>query len=59
MPKTNNEIAQTQMSEKMVVKTHVVTRGESIRDIARQYGVSATDIKRWNPVAPWQSQGGR
>ena len=47
---TNNEIAQTQMSEKMVVKTHVVTRGESIRDIARQYGVSATDIKRWNQL---------
>lgn len=45
---TNNEIAQTQVTEKMVVKTHVVTRGESIRDIARQYGVSATDIKRWN-----------
>ncbi|MDE5904490.1 lytic transglycosylase domain-containing protein, partial [Duncaniella sp.] len=38
---TNNEIAQTQMSEQMVVKTHVVARGESIRDIARQYGVSA------------------
>ena len=47
---TNNEIAQTQMSEKMVVKTHVVARGESIRDIARQYGVSATDIKRWNQL---------
>ena len=47
---TNTEIAQTQMSEKMVVKTHVVTRGESIRDIARQYGVSATDIKRWNQL---------
>lgn len=47
---TNNEIAQTQMSEKMVVKTHVVTRGESIRDIARQYGISATDIKRWNQL---------
>lgn len=47
---TNNEIAQTQETEKMVVKTHVVTRGESIRDIARQYGVSATDIKRWNQL---------
>lgn len=47
---TNNEIAQTQLTEKMVVKTHVVTRGESIRDIARQYGVSATDIKRWNQL---------
>ena len=47
---TNNEIAQTQLTEKTVVKTHVVTRGESIRDIARQYGVSATDIKRWNQL---------
>ena len=45
---TNNEIAQTQASGKMVVKTHTVSRGESIRDIARLYGVSATDIKRWN-----------
>ena len=32
------------------MKTHVVTRGENIRDIARQYGVSATDIKRWNKL---------
>ncbi|MCM1138743.1 MAG: transglycosylase SLT domain-containing protein [Duncaniella sp.] len=45
----NNEIAQTQTS-RVVKKTHVVTRGESIRDIARQYGVSATDIKRWNKL---------
>ena len=34
----------------MTVKTHIVGRGESIRDIARQYGVSATDIKRWNQL---------
>ncbi|WP_297070566.1 LysM peptidoglycan-binding domain-containing protein [uncultured Duncaniella sp.] len=47
---TNNEIAQTQQVERMTVKTHVVTRGESLRDIARQYGVSATDIKRWNKL---------
>lgn len=46
----NNEIAQTQNVEKLVRKTHVVTRGENIRDIARQYGVSATDIKRWNKL---------
>ena len=45
----NNEIAQT-LTERMVVKTHTVGRGESIRDIARQYGVSATDIKRWNKL---------
>ena len=47
---TNNELAQTQVAERMTVKTHVVSRGESIRDIARQYGVSATDIKRWNQL---------
>ncbi len=28
--------------------THVVQHGESLRDIARKYNVSATDIKRWN-----------
>lgn len=32
------------------VVTHTVKRGESIRDIAQQYGVSATDIKRWNDL---------
>ncbi len=46
----NNEIAQAPLTERMVKKTHVVTRGENIRDIARQYGVSATDIKRWNQL---------
>lgn len=46
----NNELAQTQLIERTVVKTHVVSRGENIRDIARQYGVSATDIKRWNQL---------
>ncbi|MBO5455051.1 MAG: transglycosylase SLT domain-containing protein [Muribaculaceae bacterium] len=46
----NNEIAQAQIPERIVRKTHVVTRGENIRDIARQYGVSATDIKRWNKL---------
>lgn len=44
----NNALAQSQVVEHMTVKTHVVSRGESIRDIARKYGVSATDIKRWN-----------
>ncbi len=32
------------------VVTHVVKRGESIREIAQHYGVSATDIKRWNDL---------
>lgn len=47
---SNQVIAQTQVTERMVVKTHTVSRGESLRDIARQYGVSATDIKRWNKL---------
>ncbi len=33
---------------KVVRKTHVVSRGENIRDIAKKYNVSATDIKHWN-----------
>ncbi|MCM1163594.1 MAG: transglycosylase SLT domain-containing protein [Muribaculaceae bacterium] len=44
----NNEIVATQDTTRVVKKTHTVKRGENIRDIARQYGVSATDIKRWN-----------
>lgn len=28
--------------------THEVARGESLRDIAKRYGVSSTDIKHWN-----------
>ena len=45
----NNEIA-SQATERVVKKTHVVTRGENIRDIAKMYAVSATDIKRWNKL---------
>lgn len=33
---------------RMITKTHTVGRGENLRSIARKYGVSATDIKRWN-----------
>ncbi len=47
----NNEIADASaLTEKTITKTHVVGRGENIRDIARSYGVSATDIKRWNKL---------
>lgn len=46
----NTQIASTQSTEKMVVKYHEVARGENLRDIARKYGVSATDIKRWNQL---------
>lgn len=44
---SNAEISQT-ITEKMVKQVHTVGRGENLRDIARKYGVSATDIKRWN-----------
>lgn len=44
----NNEIALAQDTTRVVKKTHTVAKGENIRDIARTYGVSATDIKRWN-----------
>lgn len=46
---SNNEIA-TQATERVVKKTHTVSRGENIRDIAKMYAVSATDIKRWNKL---------
>jgi len=46
---TNHEIA-SQATERTVTKTHVVHRGENIRDIAKMYAVSATDIKRWNKL---------
>lgn len=45
----NNEIASS-ATERTVTRTHVVQRGENIRDIAKLYGVSATDIKRWNKL---------
>jgi membrane-bound lytic murein transglycosylase D len=31
--------------------THRVQRGDSIAAIARRYGVTVADVKRWNPVA--------
>ena len=38
----------TLLVDHIVKVTHTVKRGENIRDIAKKYGVSATDIKRWN-----------
>lgn len=38
----------TLLVDHIVKTTHTVKRGENIRDIAKRYGVSATDIKRWN-----------
>ncbi len=43
----NKEIAEA-VTDKMEEVTHVVGRGESLRDIAKHYGVSSTDVKRWN-----------
>lgn len=37
-------------TSKLVRKNHTVGRGENLRDIAKKYGVSATDIKRWNKM---------
>lgn len=43
----NKEIAEA-VTDKMEEVTHIVGRGESLRDIAKHYGVSSTDVKRWN-----------
>ena len=36
------------VTDRMEEIVHTVSRGESLRDIAKHYGVSSTDIKRWN-----------
>lgn len=43
----NNEISVLAV-DSIETLSHIVGRGESLRDIARRYGVSSTDIKRWN-----------
>lgn len=35
---------------KLVVKTHVVKRGETLSKIASKYGVGIADIKKWNKL---------
>lgn len=45
--KENTKVDET-VSDKMEELTHTVGRGESLRDIAKHYSVSSTDIKRWN-----------
>lgn len=45
---TENIDIPTQVADSVVTIHHVVARGESLRDIAKQYSVSSTDIKRWN-----------
>lgn len=37
-----------EFSTKLVVKTHKVKRGETLSGIAKKYGVSVSDIKKWN-----------
>lgn len=44
----NKQVTEVVSTEKMDEMTHTVGRGESLRDIAKHYGVSSTDIKRWN-----------
>lgn len=43
----NMELAQN-FSDNVTQLTHTVAHGENLRDIAKKYGVSATDIKHWN-----------
>ncbi|MDE5704979.1 LysM peptidoglycan-binding domain-containing protein [Muribaculum sp.] len=38
----------SEFSTKLVVKTHKVKRGETLSGIAKKYGVSVSDIKKWN-----------
>ena len=45
---TQNVAINTAVSDRMEELSHTVGRGESLRDIAKHYGVSSTDIKRWN-----------
>lgn len=45
----NHELAMA-ATESVSSITHVVGRGENIKDIAKKYDVSATDIKRWNKL---------
>ncbi len=40
--------ASGEFTTKLVVKTHKVQRGETLSGIAKKYGVSVSDIKKWN-----------
>lgn len=46
----NVTLAMAGTAEQVRQLTHTVGRGENIKDIAKHYGVSATDIKRWNKL---------
>ncbi len=43
----NTDLAAVDL-DKPIRITHTVAHGENLRDIAKKYNVSATDIKRWN-----------
>ncbi len=49
----------TTVATRLVKKTHTVGRGENLRSIAKKYGVSATDIKRWNNMKSSKVKAGR
>lgn len=40
--------ASGEFTTKLVVKTHKVKRGETLSGIAKKYGVSVSDLKKWN-----------
>ena len=49
----------TTVTTRLVKKTHIVGRGENLRSIAKRYGVSATDIKRWNNMKSSKVKAGK
>lgn len=49
----------TTVTTRLVKKTHTVGRGENLRSIAKKYGVSATDIKRWNNMKSSKVKAGK
>lgn len=55
----NNALASTRSGEETVRLTHTVCQGENLREIARRYGVSATDIKRLNQLRGGKIQPGQ
>lgn len=44
------EDPEMEYTTKLVTKTHVVKRGETLSKIASAYGVSVADIKKWNKL---------
>lgn len=57
---TTSKAEQKQMAQTQPRKTmHTVARGENLRGIAKKYGVSATDIRRWNNMASSKVRAGQ